>query len=136
MFPMKLSWILLTFEVSDMERISVVIDLGGCTFGIGVTCAFFQSVGILLSDSDLLNMAHSGGPMGPAKSLNTQLGIPSGPFGLVSFVVINLFSTVSNAITELSDRHNFVIVVKRTKRLRLTINNVTQSIKVHSITYF
>ena len=100
---MKLSRILLTFGVRDIERISVVIDFGGCAFGIGVTCAFFQSIGILPSDSDLLNMAHSGGPIRPAKSLNTQLGIPSGAMDLWSFVVINLFSTASSEITELSD---------------------------------
>ena len=69
MFPMKLSRILLTFGVRDIGRISVVIDFGGCAFGIGVTCAFFQSIGILPSDSDLLNMAHSGGPIRPAKPL-------------------------------------------------------------------
>ena len=87
-----------------MRRISVVIDLGGCDFGIGGTYAFFQSVGVLPSDSDFLNMAHSGGPIRLAKSLNTQLGIPSGPMDLWSFVVINLFSTASSEITELSDR--------------------------------
>ena len=76
------SRILLTFGVSDMGRISVVIYFDVCAFGIGVTCAFFQSIGILPSDSDLLNMAHSGVPIRPAKSLNTQLGIPSGPMDL------------------------------------------------------
>ena len=34
MFPMKLSRILLTFGVRDIGRISVVIDFGGCAFGI------------------------------------------------------------------------------------------------------
>ena len=49
-------------------------------------------------------MAHSGGPIRPAKSLKAQLGIPSGPMDLWSFVVINLFSTASSETTELSDR--------------------------------
>ena len=74
MFPKKVSRILLTFGVRDMGRISAVIDFGGCAYGIGVTCAFFQSIGILPSDCDLLNIALSGGPIRPAKSLNTQLG--------------------------------------------------------------
>ena len=56
MFQMKLSRIMLTFGVRDMGRISEVIDFGECAFGIGITCAFFQSIGILLSASDLLNM--------------------------------------------------------------------------------
>ena len=70
MFPIKLSRILLTFRVRDIGLISVVIDFGGCAFGIGVTCALFQSIGMLPSDSDLLNMAHGSGPIRPAKSLN------------------------------------------------------------------
>ena len=82
MFPIKLSRYLLIFGVNDMGRISEVIDLGGCTFGIGVTYAFFQSIGILPSANDLSNMAQSGGPTRPAKSFSTQLGIPSGPTDL------------------------------------------------------
>ena len=103
-FLIKLSRISLTFGVRDIGRISVVIDYSGCAFGIGVTCAFFQSIGILPSHSDLLNMAYCGGPIRPAKSLNTQLGIPSGPMDLWSFVVIKLFYTASSEITELLDR--------------------------------
>ena len=57
-------------------------------------------------------MAHSGGPIRPAKSLNTQLGIPSGPMDLWSFGVINLFSTASSEITELSDNKEFWKITK------------------------
>ena len=58
-------------DLANMVRISVVIDFCGCAFGIGVTYAFFQSIGSLPSDNDLLHMAHSGGLIRQAKSLNT-----------------------------------------------------------------
>ena len=70
MFPIKLSRYIPIFGVNDMGRISEVIDLGWWTFGL--TCAFFQSIGILPSANDLLNMAHIGGPTRPAKSFRVN----------------------------------------------------------------
>ena len=81
--------------VSDIGLTSDSIADGGFTFGMGVMFAHFHILGTTPSRKEELKIAHMGPERRPARSANTQLGMPSGPAAFLTFVSIKHFSTVS-----------------------------------------
>ena len=79
---MKDSSILLRVGVNEIGRRSLVMSVGGCTFGIGTTFACFQRLGTSPSRIHALKIAHTGSASQTENSFRNQFGISSGPLDL------------------------------------------------------